>query len=190
MRSVFRSLAELAQRFDGVLFPVHPRTANAMQRHNIAKSVLGKVTLMPPISGLESLAYQQHAHLVITDSGCVQEEAYILGVPCVTVRENTERHQTVELGANRLVGFDARSIKAGVVAALSSKERHWPPIYGRCGAGERIVDRLTELYRQPNHGWDSGFCRAQPDRGIAPEGDRMQLPSQASRCSVSQAPDH
>lgn len=144
LAAVFRGLARLAERFDTVLFPMHPRTRDMMTRHCIDPALLGVVVVTEPVSGLDALALQRHAAVVVTDSGCIQEEAYILGVPCVTVRENTERHQTILHGANRLVGFDPDAIVAGVETALRRKRGGWPPIYGRSGAGDRIVTHLLD----------------------------------------------
>ena len=161
MRSVFRGLARVAELFDGVVFPMHPRTRDAMNRHGIDPRLLGKVTVIPPVSGLDSLAFQRHAEIVITDSGCVQEEAYLLGVPCVTVRENTERHQTIQHGANRLVGFDPESLVAGVGIQLGKDATSWPPVYGTYGAGSRVVRHLLEqrdlgVGRPPSQGFQRG----------------------------------
>ncbi len=142
LAAVFGGLARLAERFDTVLFPMHPRTRDAMVRHRIDPSLMGSVVVTEPVSGLDALALQRHAEVVVTDSGCIQEEAHILGVPCVTVRENTERHQTLLHDANRLVGFEPDAMVEGVETQLRVKRGEWPQIYGRGGAGVRVVTRL------------------------------------------------
>jgi len=142
MRAAFRALAEVATLVDEVVFPMHPRTRDAMERHGVDRALLGAVRVLEPISGLDSLAHVRHAAVVLTDSGCVQEEACLLGTPCVTVRENTERVATIEIGANVLAGLTTERIVACARAQLARADRSWPAIYGRPGAGERIVDLL------------------------------------------------
>jgi UDP-N-acetylglucosamine 2-epimerase len=96
---------------------------------------------------VRSLAYVKHAALVVTDSGCVQEEAYVFGVPCVTVRPNTERRATVEAGANVVCGYEREDVVGACVRQLAAPRRAYPPIYGEPGAGERIADALLEHFR-------------------------------------------
>lgn len=97
--------------------------------------------LIPPVGFLEMIALEQHAKVVLTDSGGVQEEACILGVPCVTIRENTERPETVEVGANILVGSDAKKIQKAVSTSLL-KKRAWKNPFGDGLTGKRIVKYL------------------------------------------------
>jgi UDP-N-acetylglucosamine 2-epimerase len=94
---------------------------------------------MEPVSVFESLSLQKHAAAVLTDSGCIQEEAYMLKVPCVTIRENTERFLTVQNGANVVTGFTASRIRSAVWQALRTEERGWPDIFGHPGVGKRIA---------------------------------------------------
>lgn len=143
MVDVFGALARLAEGGQRVIFPMHPRTTHAMARHDVPRGTLGRVAVVPPLGIFTSLALQKHAAAVLTDSGCIQEEAYLLGTRCVTIRENTERHLTVEHGANTLTGFDADTIVTVARAAAETPGHGWPPIYGRPGAGERIVDAVV-----------------------------------------------
>lgn len=123
-----------------VVFPVHPRT-----RQQIAKlgyNVNGNrgLTLLDPLPYLTFLALQRRATVVITDSGGIQEETTYLGTPCLTVRENTERPITVQVGTNMLVGRDPEKLRAGVEAILCGQWRkgELPPLWdGR--AAERIA---------------------------------------------------
>ena len=144
---VFGALAELAREVNEVVFPVHPRTRDVMERHRIPPSVLGDVVTTEPVGALASLAHVKHAAVVVTDSGCVQEEACILGVPCVTVRENTERGATLAIGANVLSGLKRNNILACARYQIARTDRDWPAIYGSPGAGERIVDVLQREFR-------------------------------------------
>lgn len=142
MHQVFSTFAQLAASVCPLILSLHPRTQDAMRRHGIPIDILGAVQATEPLSLFDSLSLQKHAAAVLTDSGCIQEEAYMLGVPCVTIRENTERHLTVHHGANTVCGFQTDDILAAVQGALAGQTRHWPSIYGAPGAGERIVNRI------------------------------------------------
>lgn len=147
MLDVFGALEELAESFPAVVFPAHPRTADAMRRHGIPSHALGKVGMIKPVTCLESLAYEKHAEVILTDSGCVQEEACIFEVPCVTMRENTERQGTVAVGANILAGFDRGAILDCVETQLARRGTPYPKIYGEPGVGDRIVEILQRRFR-------------------------------------------
>jgi UDP-N-acetylglucosamine 2-epimerase len=137
--NVATALNRIADTLCPIVFPLHPRTADAIRRFGIDRTLSRNIRPTAPLGIFASLSYQRQAALVLTDSGCIQEEAYILGTPCVTLRENTERHLTIAHGANRLTGFDAENIERAVTAAMSSARGPWPEIYGEIGAGRRIV---------------------------------------------------
>ena len=142
MLRVFHALGRIAAQQYSVVFSVHPRTYDAIKQHGIALSALGSVHVLEPVSTFQSLGLQKHAAAVLTDSGCIQEEAYLLNVPCITIRNNTERHLTVAHGANVVVGFEPGRIIEATERALALPQRVWPNIYGTPGAGKRIVDRI------------------------------------------------
>jgi UDP-N-acetylglucosamine 2-epimerase (non-hydrolysing) len=144
MLRVFHTLRRIAAQYAAVVFPMHPRTFDAMKRHGIPLHSLGSVHVLEPVSTFESLRLQKNAAAVLTDSGCIQEEAYLLNVPCVTIRENTERHLTVMHGANAVTGFEPLHILEATERALTAPRRVLPNIYGAPGAGARIVDRIME----------------------------------------------
>lgn len=126
-----------------VILPVHPRTRQRLEAGGLLET-LGTVRLIEPQGYLDFLALQAHARLVITDSGGVQEETTYMGVPCITVRANTERPVTVTMGTNVLVGQDMERLlaEAARVFAGASRPHAIPPLWdGR--AGERIADLLT-----------------------------------------------
>lgn len=126
-----------------VVFPVHPRTRQRIQRFGIDT---GKVHLLEPMPYLDFLALQARAAVVITDSGGIQEETTYLKVPCLTLRSNTERPITAELGTNILVGDDMEMLKGEMSRILAGrgKQGSIPPLWdGR--AGERIADVLPLL---------------------------------------------
>ncbi len=118
-----------------VLFPVHPRTQKMMKEFGIDSC---DITCIQPVGYMEFLELEANARLVLTDSGGVQEETCILNVPCVTLRENTERPETISVGANVLTGTDSNSI-AGAVRTMIASSRQWQNPYGDGHAGERIV---------------------------------------------------
>jgi UDP-N-acetylglucosamine 2-epimerase (non-hydrolysing) len=124
-----------------IVFPVHPRTRQRIIEFGIDTASL---QLAEPMPYIEFLALQAHAAVVITDSGGIQEETTYLGVPCVTLRRNTERPITVELGTNTLVGDDSAKLLSELSKILSgnAKQGTIPPLWdGR--ASERIADLVV-----------------------------------------------
>ncbi len=116
MQDILRTLEEISRKIP-VIFPVHPRTR---QRMAGLEGLHGGVVLMPPQSYLSFLALQQRARVVVTDSGGIQEETTFLGVPCLTVRENTERPVTVTAGSNILVGRDMNRLRSELEIILQT----------------------------------------------------------------------
>jgi UDP-N-acetylglucosamine 2-epimerase (non-hydrolysing) len=127
-----------------VLFPVHPRTRERIRGLNSSFVSNGKVRLLEALPYLAFLALEQRAAVVITDSGGVQEETTFLQVPCITVRENTERPVTVSSGSNILVGRDLALLEkeAGNALAGRSKQGQIPPLWDGCAA-QRIAKDLA-----------------------------------------------
>jgi len=126
-----------------VVIPLHPRTRTVLRQVGLSEFP-PDVRMVPPVSYLEMLMLEQHARLILTDSGGVQKEAFLLRVPCVTLRHETEWVETVDMGWNRLAGTDPEEI---VAAARSSLERIPPEPgnpYGDGHAAERIVAVLAE----------------------------------------------
>lgn len=119
-----------------VLWPIHPRSRARLREFGIEP---GRVMLEKPMDYLAFLGMEQHARLILTDSGGVQEEACVLGVPCVTLRDNTERPETLEIGCNVLAGADGGRIMRAVRTMLC-RERRWPNPFGDGRAAGRIVD--------------------------------------------------
>jgi UDP-N-acetylglucosamine 2-epimerase (non-hydrolysing) len=111
LRGFLNMLTEIAKRIP-VVFPVHPRTRQRIEHANLDT---GGLILTPPLGYLDFLRLMSEARFVLTDSGGIQEETTVLHVPCLTLRDNTERPVTIEVGTNRLVGTDAAN---GLRAAL------------------------------------------------------------------------
>jgi UDP-N-acetylglucosamine 2-epimerase (non-hydrolysing) len=138
LTGILEALNEIACETE-IIFPVHPRTRQIMRDLTNIKFE-PKFHFVDPIGYLEFLGLQQKAAFVITDSGGVQEETTFLGVPCLTVRENTERPVTVSMGSNVLVGKDMDRLKMEARSILSGdiKKGSIPPLWdGK--AGERIA---------------------------------------------------
>jgi len=121
-----------------VIYPMHPRTRKMMEQFRLEA---GSVRCIEPLDYLSFLQFEKHAGLILTDSGGVQEEACVLRVPCVTLRENTERPETVAAGANILAGTDPEAIAEGV-RRMMERERIWENPYGDGTAGRKIVEIL------------------------------------------------
>jgi UDP-N-acetylglucosamine 2-epimerase (non-hydrolysing) len=111
LRQMLLTLSEISQDL-GVLFPVHPRTRQRIAEVGLAGLSNGRLHMVEPAPYLEFLNWQRNSVFVITDSGGIQEETTFLGVPCLTVRENTERPITTSLGTNILVGRDLHRLRA------------------------------------------------------------------------------
>jgi UDP-N-acetylglucosamine 2-epimerase (non-hydrolysing) len=128
-----------------IIFPVHPRTRQHLNNLNLLnlKSARQNMKISDPIGYLDFLALQRHAVLVITDSGGIQEETTYLNVPCLTVRENTERPITVTLGTNTLVGRDMERLRLETQRILRGQGRKGqvPPLWDG-HAAERIAGLL------------------------------------------------
>jgi UDP-N-acetylglucosamine 2-epimerase (non-hydrolysing) len=125
-----------------VLCALHPRTRARLESLRIAFPE--GVRALPPLPYLEFLGLQADAALVLTDSGGLQEEACVLGVPCVTMRDNTERPESIEVRANRLAGASADRIERAAVE-MAEASRAWVQPFGDGHAAERIVEALGGL---------------------------------------------
>lgn len=131
-----RSLVDAFARIDEtIVLPIHPRTKQAMRDLGIAWSA--NVRAIDPVGYLEMVALERHARMILTDSGGVQKEAYWLGVPCVTLRDETEWTETVRAGWNVLAGVDPFRIIDAVKSFTPPSER--PPLYVDGRASERIA---------------------------------------------------
>ena len=140
LKGILGSLLEVNDDLP-VVFPAHPRT-----RQRIAEFRLDakRLRVLDPLPYIDFLALQKRAEVVITDSGGIQEETTYLGVPCLTVRENTERPITISMGTNVLVGRDPAKLRSELAKILSgsAKKGSVPPLWdGR--AGERIAEVLV-----------------------------------------------
>lgn len=135
-------LLELSRELD-IVWPVHPRSRKNLEKFDLWSrlEVCKTIKLSPPLGYLDMLALNRKARLILTDSGGLQEEATILRVPCVTLRDNTERPVTIECGANRLAGNSPSRIREAVASALNHNGREIAVPEGWDGrAAERAVE--------------------------------------------------
>lgn len=144
MEMLERSAMELGMK---IVFPMHPRTEAALVRAGVLDrfSASSSFILTKPIGYLDLLALQVRAQLVLTDSGGVQEEANILRVPCITLRANTERPETVDAGGNVLFDGIDPSRLVQEARRMMSKPRDWPCPFGDGTTAVRVVDILSTL---------------------------------------------
>lgn len=143
-----RRLGAILDAFDAVgeevIFPVHPRTRKAIEAQG--NRLAPHVHMVEPVGYLDMVMLEKSARMILTDSGGVQKEAYWLGVPCVTLREETEWVETVQAGWNVLSGADTRRIVELVGSFVPPAER--PSLYGEEGAAGRCVRLIEENHKK------------------------------------------
>jgi len=139
LRKILESLVVISQELD-VIFPVHPRTRQRISTFGLDT---GNLKLLDPLPYIEFLALQRRAAVVVTDSGGIQEETTYLNVPCLTLRNNTERPITVTMGTNLVIGQDGHALLAELsnIVAGKSKAGSIPPLWDG-HAGDRIAEVL------------------------------------------------
>ena len=143
---ILDALAEIATRVP-IVFPAHPRTRKMIEELGLARRVaeLEGFQMIDPIGYLDFLRLMSGARLVLTDSGGIQEETTVLGIPCITLRENTERPITVEMGTNTIAGTDTKKIVAAAERALDNppdKSNLRVPEFWDGHTADRILDAL------------------------------------------------
>ncbi len=138
---------EIIQKDMPIVFPMHPRTRNNLSKLGLSDRIDGfeNLCIIDPAGYLDFLKLTSSAKLVLTDSGGIQEETTILKVPCHTLRENTERPNTIDVGSNILVGTDPEAILSAYRTIMdgSAAEPHTPPLWDG-SAGKRIAQILAE----------------------------------------------
>ena len=134
-----------------LVFPIHPRTKHNLNKFSIMSLLerADNITLLEPLGYLDFLNLINQAALLLTDSGGIQEETTYLGIPCITLRKNTERPVTVTEGTNYLIGTDTGKIVETVSLILDGKGKDGRiPKYWDGNAGERIIKILAATYDQ------------------------------------------
>jgi UDP-N-acetylglucosamine 2-epimerase (non-hydrolysing) len=147
-RRILFALEQIGKRLP-IIFPVHPRTRARLAEFGFTELVegAGSLRLIEPLGYLDFLRLYSGARLVLTDSGGIQEETTALGIPCLTLRENTERPITVEMGTNTIVGTNTEKITRAAAKALdtepSKEATRVPPLWDGQTA-DRILDELMK----------------------------------------------
>jgi UDP-N-acetylglucosamine 2-epimerase (non-hydrolysing) len=194
---IWKVLQEIGRRVP-IVFPAHPRTQLRLREIGYQASMAdsdgshrGGIHTIPPLGYLEFLSLQRQAAFVLTDSGGVQEETTALGVPCLTLRKNTERPFTVTNGTNTIVGFDADLIHREVARVLSGETRSLqaPGLWdGR--AAERIVKILREHFKW-NDSMTSAFqSRSTLRKPILEVSARKRRSGEMGDCMDDRTPGH
>jgi len=141
-RRILKSLGQLGRQFSlPVIYPIHPRSKRRMKEFGIKANY---VKLMAPFDFLSFLQLESNAKLVLTDSGGVQEESCILGVPCVTLRDSTERPETLEVGSNILSSGNLDDVLESV-KLMVNRENSWINPFGEGKAGKKIIETISSL---------------------------------------------
>ncbi|MFC1630195.1 non-hydrolyzing UDP-N-acetylglucosamine 2-epimerase [Patescibacteria group bacterium] len=144
IREIFKGLKLIQKEFNfPIVFPIHPRTKKTLKKFNL--KVPKEVKLIGPVGYLDFLSLEFHAGLVLTDSGGIQEETCILKVPCVTLRDNTERPETIIVGSNALAGTNSQKILT-FSRKMIHKRRSWKNPFGDGKSGKRIIDIILNSY--------------------------------------------
>jgi UDP-GlcNAc3NAcA epimerase len=140
LENIVKALRDAAKE-TAIVFPMHPRTRKCLENYGLLEN-LGGVTVIAPLAYLDVVALQMAAQAVCTDSGGMQKEAFFFGVPCITLRDETEWVELVDAGWNELVGADPNRI-AEAISAVGRDRPARPPLYGDGNAAGKIVEYLA-----------------------------------------------
>jgi UDP-N-acetylglucosamine 2-epimerase len=138
LANIVRALGQVGET---VIFPVHPRTRGALQKLDVQFG--DNVRLIEPVGYFDMVILEENTRIIATDSGGVQREAYFMGKPCLTLRDETEWTETVQVGWNKLVGVDVEKIVHGWKNFAPPAAQH--PIFGDGKASEKIADILGKI---------------------------------------------
>jgi UDP-GlcNAc3NAcA epimerase len=127
-----------------VVFPVHPRTKKYLLEYGLWDHLSENILCIDPLGYIDMLHLMKHAKKILTDSGGIQKEAYVLGVPCLTLRENTEWIETLQGGWNVLVGADKHRILAAILADVRTHADN--SVFGKGDTAQRIVTVINENF--------------------------------------------
>ena len=147
LKDIIEALIEISS-YISIIFPVHPRTKRNIEKFSFKKFLLGdnRIIMVEPLGYVDFLATQMKAKFVLTDSGGIQEETTVFGIPCITLRSNTERPITITQGTNTLVGTNKEKIQEAALKIISGnlKRGILPELWdGR--AAERIINILSSI---------------------------------------------
>ena len=150
LENIFSTL-DIIQRDMPIIFPIHPRTRKMLHTFGLDQQIenMSNLVLTDPLGYLPFLRLMSQSRLLITDSGGIQEETTYLKIPCLTLRENTERPATVDMGTNQLVGMEPERILAGYNTAMNTsfEKAVIPPLWDGA-ASQRIIENIIALANQ------------------------------------------
>jgi UDP-N-acetylglucosamine 2-epimerase (non-hydrolysing) len=140
--SILRGLNDLTKKFNmPVIYPIHPRSSKKIREFKLDSH---SITMVEPMDYLGFMQLEQNARVVFTDSGGVQEETCILGTPCVTLRDNTERPETLEIGSNVLAGVKVEDI-VNCGSVMYMKKKDWGNPFGDGSSAKKIMRILGDV---------------------------------------------
>jgi UDP-GlcNAc3NAcA epimerase len=139
--NILEAFDELAEEGCPFILPLHPRTLKVLKTSESPLPRNSHVRLTGPLDYLDTLALEMHAKVILTDSGGIQREAFFAGIPCLTLRDETEWPETLDSGWNRLAGADSKKIIRAFRSIRTAADGR-PELYGNGQAGELIIDRL------------------------------------------------
>jgi len=145
LSNILEAFSEIKEK---IVFPVHPRTLNFIKKHDLEKKIGKNILVIKPVGYFDFIWLEKNAKKILTDSGGIQKEAYLLKVPCITLRENTEWIETIKDGWNVLVGADKEKIvDAAAHFKPKGKQRN---LFGDGNASKKIVNILDEHLSEVN----------------------------------------
>ncbi|MDZ7687761.1 MAG: UDP-N-acetylglucosamine 2-epimerase (non-hydrolyzing) [Halobacteriales archaeon] len=142
LRKIILVLERLDDQYDkDIIFSIHPRTVKMLEEFEMMERINGieGLDIVEPVGYLDFLKLQSNSYVTVTDSGGIQEESCILGTPCVTLRDNTERPETVEVGANIVAGLETETV-LDAIREMGGKEGNWENPFGDGTAAKKIID--------------------------------------------------
>jgi UDP-N-acetylglucosamine 2-epimerase (non-hydrolysing) len=148
IKNLSNIIEALSQVEGKIIFPVHPRTQKFIKNHKLENKIKENILLIQPVGYIDFLCLEKNANKVFTDSGGIQKEAYLLKVPCITFRENTEWIETVEDGWNILVGTEKRKILNATIDFNPTKKQN--DHFGDGKASKKIKDIIIKIIDENN----------------------------------------
>ncbi len=144
LKNIMLALLEISKG-KPVVFPVHPRTKKTLEKLHVSQGASNKLRMIEPVSYFDMLMLLKNAEKILTDSGGVQKEAYIFGIPCITMRNNTEWIETVESGWNVIVGADQKKITESILKSSPTTNSSPSELFGDGKTAEKIVNLLLNI---------------------------------------------
>jgi len=144
LKNIMQALLEICKG-KPVVFPVHPRTKKTLEKLHVSQGASNKLHMIEPVSYFDMLMLLKNAEKILTDSGGVQKEAYIFGIPCITMRNNTEWIETVESGWNVIVGADKKKITESILKSSPIPNSSTSELFGDGKTAEKIVNILLNI---------------------------------------------